>query len=486
MALHACGLTQLLKLLKKRETSPFEVASDLLSAIDSRNQAINAYLEVYREDLLEQAKRLTERGTFRDDPLFGIPIAVKDNICVKGRRTTCGSRMLESFRSPYHATAVERLLSAGALIVGRTNMDEFGMGSSTENSAFGPTRNPWNSGCVPGGSSGGSAAAVSADIAFAALGSDTGGSIRQPACLCGVVGMKPTYGRVSRYGLVAFASSLDQIGPIAKNVQDCAALLSVLCGHDPLDATSLRTRVPDFSGSLESGLEGLRVGIPWDFLETEMDPDVKRNFEWIIGELQALNVPLLDISLPHAKDAVACYYTIANAEASANLARFDGVRYGYRSKAYADLYEMYTRSRGEGFGEEVKRRILLGTYVLSAGYYDAHYLQAQKVRSLLIGDFQAVFERCDMVMLPTSPTPAFKLGEKISDPLLMYLSDIFTIPANLAGLPGISLPSGLSRDRLPTGVQLIGKALDEETVLKGAYGMEKVIGFRENPPEHSA
>jgi len=473
-------LWELRELVARGEARPSEIAEDLLATVEEKEPLVKAYLEVYGEELLERARELDGRKP--EGPLFGLPVAVKDNICVAGKRTTCASKILEPYRSPYDATAVRKLKEAGALVSGKTNLDEFAMGSSTENSAFGPTHNPWDLGRAPGGSSGGSAAAVAAGTAIAALGSDTGGSIRQPASFCGVVGCKPTYGRVSRYGLVAFASSLDQIGPITRDVRDCALLLSVISGEDPLDATSVDAPVPDLVSSLDRGLEGLVVGVPWDFLEGEMDEDGKDNFSSLVNQLEGSGVEVRPVELPHARYAVACYYVIANAEASSNLARYDGVKYGYRAPQYRDLYSLYTRTRGEGFGEEVKRRILLGTYVLSAGYYDAYYLQAQKVRSLVIRDFEEAFTKCHLIMIPTSPTPAFKLGEKLEDPLLMYLSDIFTIPANLAGLPAVAVPTGLSRDRLPLGVQLMAPPLEEATVLRGAFGIERLVGFGEKPP----
>ncbi|NIM19071.1 MAG: Asp-tRNA(Asn)/Glu-tRNA(Gln) amidotransferase subunit GatA [Candidatus Latescibacteria bacterium] len=481
MPLNEHGLTELISLLQKKDITPLEIATDLLSAVNDKDKVLHAYLEVYGDELLDVAGRITRDGSFCEKPLCGVPIAVKDNICVEGKKTTCGSRILEDYESPYHATAIEKLIASGAIISGKTNLDEFAMGSSTENSAFGPTRNPWDLERAPGGSSGGSAAAVAAGIAPAALGSDTGGSIRQPAGFCGVVGMKPTYGTVSRYGLVAFASSFDQIGPIAKSVEDCALVLSVITGGDRKDATSTHSLTRDFTRSLEKGLEGLTVGIPKDFLKKNMDAEVEQNFDELLNLLRSHNVPIMDVSLPHSGYAVACYYIIANAEASANLARYDGVRYGYRAAEYDTLDDMYARTRGEGFGEEVQRRILLGTYVLSAGYYDAYYLKAQMVRSLIIRDFESAFEACDLLMMPTSPTPAFKLGEKVADPLLMYLSDIFTVPANLAGLPAISIPSGLSGGGLPLGIQLIGPPCKDETVLAAAYGLEREIGFDRKP-----
>jgi aspartyl-tRNA(Asn)/glutamyl-tRNA(Gln) amidotransferase subunit A len=479
MTLHQRTLTELISLVKKGEATPHDVAGDLVTAIRERDQEINAYLDDCGEELLQDARRLTESGDYKSMRLAGIPIAVKDNISVRGKRTTCGSRILEDYVSPYDATVVRKLRRDGALIGGKTNLDEFAMGSSTENSAFMPTRNPWNLGRSPGGSSGGSAAAVASDMAIAALGSDTGGSVRQPASLCGIVGMKPTYGRISRYGLVAFASSLDHIGIFAKCVADSALLLSIACGEDPWDSTSLPGTLP--GPELENGLRGLRIGIPRDFLEMGMDDGVRAGFEEFVSRLKREKVAIEDIALPHARYAISCYYIIANAEASSNLARYDGIKFGHRTKRFTDLNTMYTRTRDEGFGDEVKRRILLGTYVLSAGYYDAYYLKAQKVRSLIIKDFDEVFERCDLVLIPTSPTPAFALGERISDPLQMYSADVFTIPVSLAGLPGISIPIGLTEERLPIGAQLIGRPLDEASVLRGAYGAERIVDFKAKP-----
>lgn len=479
MGLNERTLCELVNMLSKGEISPLDVATDIVAAVEEREPTIRAFVDFDKEGFVDKARVVTENGAYKSAPLCGAPVMVKDNICVKNGVTTCGSRILEKYRSLFDATVIKRLSKAGAIVAAKTNLDEFAMGSSTENSAFGPTRNPWNTECVAGGSSGGSAAAVAADMAVAGLGSDTGGSIRQPASFCGVVGMKPTYGRVSRYGLVAFASSLDQIGPITKNVDDCALILSVICGHDPNDATSLNEPVPDLSAGIDNGLKGLKVGIPRDFLKVGMDAGVKENFDKVVDGLRSEGVSIVDISLPHGEYAVACYYIIANAEASSNLARYDGVKYGHRTTNDDDIYTMYTRTRDEGFGEEVKRRILLGTYVLSAGYYDAYYLQAQKVRSLIINDFDKAHRDCDVIMLPTAPGPAFKVGEKTDDPLLMYLSDVFTIPINLAGLPAVSIPSGLSPDRLPHGVQLIGRPLDEATVLRGAKNVENIVDFKE-------
>ncbi|MEJ2720195.1 MAG: amidase family protein [bacterium] len=455
MGLNEFGLFELIEMVKRGDVSPFDVANDFVAAADRWEPRIGAYIEFYAEDLLAQTRRLTEAGGYESTRFAGLPIAVKDNITVRGRHTTCGSRILAGWSSPYDATVIARLRRDGAVIAGKTNLDEFGMGSSTENSAFGPTRNPWD---------------------------PTGGSIRQPAAFCGVVGMKPTYGRVSRYGLVAFASSLDQIGPIARNVRDCALVTASISGWDCADATSARVDVPDFEAAVERSPErGFMVGVPWDLLSAGMDPVVADNFKTVIGALESNGVGVVDVALLHSRYAVACYYTIANAEASSNLARFDGVKYGHRARTYDDLEAMITRTRDEGFGDEVKRRILLGTYVLSAGYYDAFYLKAQKVRSLVTADFERAFERCDAVLLPTSPTPAFRFGERTEEPLEMYLSDVFTIPANLAGLPAITLPSGLTPDGMPLGVQLIGRPFAETTVLAGAAALERMIDFKGRP-----
>jgi len=476
---HQLSISAASRLLKKGEISPVEIAEDLVRIVETRDPSISAYLDFRKQRLLDAARVSTNKNNYRDRPLGGVPIAVKDNICVQGTPTTCGSRILADYESPFTATAVERLLEAGALVAGKTNCDEFAMGSSNENSAFGPVRNPWDTSRVPGGSSGGSAAAVAAEMALGALGSDTGGSIRQPASFCGVVGMKPTYGRISRYGLVAFASSFDQIGPIARSVADTAMLLGALCGKDPGDSTSVSAPVPDFTAVLERGLDGMTLGIPHKFLREGMDADVRANFEGLTKRLEDSGVPIRDVELPHVDFAVAAYYTIANAEASANLARFDGVQYGRRSANSEDLYHLYSRSRGEGFGDEVKRRILLGTYVLSAGYYDAYYRKAQQVRSLIVRDFESAFDGCDLILLPTSPTPAFDLGQKTGDPVSMYMSDVYTVPANLAGLPAISVPSGVGPGRLPLGVQLIGPALEDEKLLRGARGVEQIVDFKE-------
>jgi aspartyl-tRNA(Asn)/glutamyl-tRNA(Gln) amidotransferase subunit A len=423
----------------------------------------------------------------RDDgrplgPLAGVPIAVKDILCTRGTATRCGSRILATFVPPFDATCVARLRAAGAVLIGKTNMDEFAMGSSTENSAWHVTRNPWDQERVPGGSSGGSAAAVAADEAPAALGTDTGGSIRQPAALCGVVGFKPTYGRVSRFGLVAFASSLDQIGPLANSVGDAAEVLQVISGHDERDATSARMPVPDFRAALGRGAQGLRIGVPREYFPAGLDAEVGGTVRRALDAAVRLGATVEEISLPHTEYAIPAYYIVATAEASSNLARYDGVRYGHRVRDARDLAALYTGSRSAGFGAEVKRRIMLGTYVLSSGYYDAFYLRGQKVRTLLRRDFEAAFARVDLVVTPTSPTAAFRIGEKVDDPLAMYLSDIFTVTANLAGLPGISIPCGLTGGGLPIGLQIVGRHFDEETVLRLAASLEDTLAFRDRRP----
>ncbi len=477
MSLHSLSIVELRRRVKSGDVSALEACDAALSQIESHDRDVHAFLAVHGDRARKRALSLAESGQAKSLPLGGVPVAIKDNMCVEGTPTTCGSKILGKYQPPYTATAVARLEKAGAVVIGKTNLDEFAMGSSTENSAFGPTCNPWDLSRAPGGSSGGSAAAVSAGMAAAALGSDTGGSIRQPAALCGVVGMKPTYGRVSRYGLVAFASSLDQIGPFARTVEDAALILNALCGKDERDATSASTPVPDFCAELTKSLKGVRIGVPWEFLGSHVDASVRASFDKTIDAAKRDGAEIVEVGLPNADFGLAAYYTVANAEASANLARFDGIRYGHRSPLAKDLYQTYAKTREEGFGREVKRRILLGTYVLSAGYYDAYYKRAQQVRSLIIRDFATAFERCDVVAIPTSPTPAFKLGDKVDDPILMYLNDVFTIPVNLAGLPGISVPCGLSPERLPIGLQLIGRAFDETTLLRAAAGMERVADF---------
>jgi aspartyl-tRNA(Asn)/glutamyl-tRNA(Gln) amidotransferase subunit A len=439
---------------------------DVLAAIDERNPDLNAFTEVFHN-----AAPATTEGA-----LAGRPIAIKDNICTREGHTRCGSRLLEDYRSPYDATVVERLHAAGAVIIGKTNMDEFGMGSSTEHSAFGPTRNPHDRSRVPGGSSGGSASAVAAGLAFAALGSDTGGSVRQPASFCGVVGVRPTWGRVSRFGLVAFASSFDQIGPIARTVEDAAQVLNVIAGPDARDATSRNVPVLDYAKALHRGLDGLTIGVPWDFLQTGLDGAVAENFDVLVKNLESRGVGVRRGEVAHAHVGRSAYEQHANAEASANLARFDGVRYGRRAAGRRKFEDMVALSRGEGFGAEVKRRILLGTFALSAGYHDAWYQRARRVRAIAAAEFDAAFDTCDLVLTPTTPTPAFELGEKVDDPISMYLSDILTIPASLAGLPAVTVPSGTSAGGLPLGVQLVGRAFDEATVLRAAAGIERMCG----------
>ncbi|MDP1853850.1 MAG: Asp-tRNA(Asn)/Glu-tRNA(Gln) amidotransferase subunit GatA [Candidatus Omnitrophota bacterium] len=421
--------------------------------------------------------------TIRSGPLSGIPVSIKDNICVKDDETTCASKILSGFKPPYDAEVIRRLKDAGAILWGKTNMDEFAFGSSTENSSYGPTRNPHNLECVPGGSSGGSAAAVAADETIISLGSDTGGSIRQPAAFCGVVGLKPTYGRVSRYGLIAFASSLDQIGPITKDVRDCAVMMNIISGYDPKDSTSANIEVPDFTKSLNGEIKNLRVGLPKEYFTHGMDNEVKAAMDEAIATLKTKGAKFIEISLPHTEYAVAVYYIVATAEASSNLARFDGVQYGFRQMNSSGLIDMYKNSRGEGFGNEAKRRIILGTYVLSSGYYDAYYLRAQKVRTLIKRDFDTAFKEIDCIITPTSPTPAFKIGEKATDPLKMYLSDIYTISVNLAGVPAISIPCGFTKEKLPVGLQIIAKPFDEEMLFKAAFAYESQTNWRKIKPK---
>jgi aspartyl-tRNA(Asn)/glutamyl-tRNA(Gln) amidotransferase subunit A len=472
------------------EVSSRQATEAYLSAIERREPAVAAYNEVLAERALQQADQI-DRLRSAGKPigaLGGVPLAVKDNLCTTYGRTTCSSRILAEFRAPYMTTAVGRLEDAGAVVLGKANMDEFAMGSSTENSGFRPTRNPWDTDRVPGGSSGGSAAAVSARMCAAALGSDTGGSIRQPAGFCGVVGLKPTYGRVSRYGLVAYGSSLDQIGPLAHDVADAALLLGVIAGHDGRDSTSVPRDVPDYLAGLETPIAGLRVGLPAEFFSDALDSEIARSIRRAADAYRAAGACIVDVSLPHSRIdadergnlssyAVACYYIVAMAEASSNLARYDGVRYGHRTpRRCEDVIELYSRSRAEGFGQEVKRRIMLGTYTLSAGYYDAYYNKALKVRRLIKNDFDRAFQQCDVLLCPVAPTTAFRLGEKTADPLTMYLEDIYTISVNLAGLPGISIPAGLSQAGLPIGMQLIGPVFSEDIVLRAARMYERASG----------
>ena len=463
-------------------TKAHQTVESALNAAEKLNESLNAFLEINRVFGMNSADEVDQRADKSNLSLAGVPIAVKDNICVKGLQTSCGSRILGPYRPPYNATAIDRLIDAGSIIIGKTNCDEFAMGSSNENSAFGPVKNPWDASRVPGGSSGGSAAAVAAGIVPVALGSDTGGSVRQPASLSGVIGLKPTYGRVSRYGLVAFGSSLDQIGVFARNAKDAAAVLGVIAGRDPHDATTADVTVPNYIGETEKSLAtGFRIGVSQALLGEGLDNEVRQSIEDAIDAYRELGAEIIDIDLPHAKYAIAVYYIIATAEASSNLARYDGVRYGFRAEEAPALRDMYKRTREEGFGPEVKRRIMLGTYVLSAGYYDAYYLKAQKVRALLRQDFAKAFNQCDVILTPTSPTPAFKFGDKVDDPLAMYLNDVYTVTANLAGVPGISVPCGLSRERLPIGMQLIGPSWSESVLFRAAHAFEMARPFTARP-----
>jgi aspartyl-tRNA(Asn)/glutamyl-tRNA(Gln) amidotransferase subunit A len=469
---------ELHRLLTKKEVSARELAEAFLSRLEAVEERVKAFVTVTRELALAQAEAVDKKLSRGEEigPLEGIPAALKDNLCTRGLRTTCSSRMLAEWVPPYSATVVERLQQAGLVLVGKTNMDEFAMGSSTENSAFFPTRNPWDLERVPGGSSGGSAAAVAAGQAVYALGSDTGGSIRQPAAFCGVVGLKPTYGRVSRYGLVAFASSLDQIGPLTRDVTDCALVLAAIAGHDPRDSTSAPVEVPDYAAGLGDGrLEGLKIGVPREYFGPGIEPGVKEAVEGALRRLEEAGARCEETSLPHTTYALPAYYLVAPAEASSNLARYDGVQYGFRSPA-DNVVDMYRRTRRLGFGPEVKRRIMLGTYALSAGYYDAYYLKALKVRRLIKEDFDRAFARYDVLITPTAPTVAFRLGEKVGDPLAMYLSDLCTIPVNMAGLPGLSVPCGLVNG-LPVGLQIIGPPFSEGLLLKVGYAVEKACNL---------
>ncbi len=476
MSIHKLSLCELQRKFTAGEVTATEIVRAYSLRIGQVESKVKAYVTQTKDAALVQAAALDDKlkGWRRTKPLMGMPIAIKDNMCTEGVATTCSSRMLQNFVPPYDATVIAKLKEQEYLLLGKTNLDEFAMGSSTENSAFGPSRNPWSVQCVPGGSSGGSAAAVAADECVAALGSDTGGSIRQPAAFCGVVGLKPTYGRVSRYGLVAFASSLDQIGPITKDVSDAAFLLGAIAGHDPMDSTSADVPVPDYMKALKKkDLKKLKVGVPAEFFGEGLDPEVEEAVRAAIEELKNLGGEIKEIRLPRTDAAVAVYYVLATAEASSNLARFDGVKFGLRAKETKDLLDLYMKTRQEGFGPEVKRRIMLGTYALSSGYYDAYYGKAQTVRTLICQDFAEAFEEVDLIVTPVTPTPAFKLGEKSEDPLQMYLSDIFTISVNLAGLPAIALPCGFSRAGLPIGLQLIGRAFQEETLLRAAHAYEQ-------------
>lgn len=471
---HMMNASALAGMLGEKKVSSVEITRSVLERIHAVEDRVKAYISVTPELAMDMAREADRRLAMKQTgPLTGIPIAVKDNMCVKGHTATCGSKILHNFVPPYDATVVRLLREAGMVILGKTNMDEFAMGSSTETSWWGPTHNPWNSDMIAGGSSGGSAASVAAGEAVVALGSDTGGSIRLPAAFCGVTGMKPTYGAVSRYGLVAYASSLDQIGPIGRDVTDVALLLNLICGHDPVDSTSVPKEYPDFTAFLDKPVKGMTIGMPREFFDKLENKDVARVINDARSVFERLGVGFVDLSLPHLDYGIAAYYIIAPSEASSNLARYDGVKYGHRTENYESMIDMYCRTRAEGFGPEVKRRIMLGTYALSSGYYDAYYLKAAKVRTLITMDFKKAFETCDAIICPTGPTPAFRIGEKIDDPIEMYLTDVFTIPVNMAGLPGISIPGGFSEDGLPVGVQLIASHFEEARLVQLASAFQK-------------
>jgi aspartyl-tRNA(Asn)/glutamyl-tRNA(Gln) amidotransferase subunit A len=482
--LHELTIEEAHRLLKQKEISSVELTRAVLDRIKKVEKNVDAFLMISEKSALQQAEVADEKiAGGHCEPLTGIPLAIKDVICTRGVETTCGSKILQNFIPPYNATVIEKLERQGAVVLGKTNMDEFAMGSSTENSGFKITHNPWDMERVPGGSSGGSAAAVAADMCLGALGSDTGGSIRQPASYCSTVGLKPTYGRVSRYGLVAFASSLDQIGPLTKNVADCAVMLNAIAGYDFADSTSVPEDVPDYAGALKNGLKGVRIGIPKEYAATEgIDPEVSAAVEQAVRILEDLGAEKVAVSLPHTDYAVAAYYVIAPSEASSNLARYDGVKYGARDTHQNELIQMYRSTRSNGFGPEVQRRIIIGTYCLSAGYYDAYYGKASQIRSLIISDFNNAFKTCDLIASPVAPTPAFKIGEKVNDPLTMYLTDIFTLSANLAGIPGMSVPCGFSKNGLPIGLQLLGNHFNEEMLLKVAYNFEQATEFHKQKP----
>ncbi|RJP25759.1 MAG: Asp-tRNA(Asn)/Glu-tRNA(Gln) amidotransferase subunit GatA [Deltaproteobacteria bacterium] len=478
--IHEWTLLEAARKVREKEISSRELTAALLARIDRLDPKVNSYVTVLPDRAASQAAACDEEqanGSLRG-PLHGVPVGMKDIFCTRGVRTTCGSRILHNFDPPYDAAVAEKVLAAGAVLLGKHNMDEFAMGSSTETSHFGPSRNPWDLSRIPGGSSGGTAAAVSAGMCFAGVGTDTGGSIRQPASLCGVVGMKPTYGRVSRYGMIAFASSLDQAGPITRTVADAAALLGVIAGYDRRDSTCVDVPVPDYLAAASRPVAGLRVGLPKEYFEGGgLSPEVKDAVARALAALTGQGATVVEVSLPHTEFALSAYYLIAPAEASSNLARYDGVRYGHRAEGASGLVEMMSRTRAEGFGPEVKRRVMIGTYALSAGYYEAFYGKAQKVRTLIRRDFDAAFSKADVLLTPTAPTPAFRLGEKTDDPLTMYLSDIFTIPCNLAGIPGISVPCGLSAEGLPIGAQLLSNHFREETLFSAAGAVERAIDF---------
>ncbi|MBI5419287.1 MAG: Asp-tRNA(Asn)/Glu-tRNA(Gln) amidotransferase subunit GatA [Deltaproteobacteria bacterium] len=476
--MHEWTLLEAAQKVRANEISSRELTRAVLERIERLNPAINAYITVLAEKAMRDAQSCDEalaKGLVRG-PLHGVPVGLKDIFCTRGIRTTCGSRILQNFLPPYDAAVTEKIAASGAVLLGKQNMDEFAMGSSTETSCFGPTRNPWAIDRIPGGSSGGTAAAVAAGMCFAGVGTDTGGSIRQPASVCGVVGVKPTYGRVSRYGMIAFASSLDQGGAVARTVPDAAVMLSVIAGHDRRDSTSVDIPVPDYLAATEKSVKGMKVGLPREYFGAGgLDPAVRAAVEKALASLAEQGAEAVEISLPHTEFALSAYYILAPAEASSNLARYDGVRYGYRAETDGGLIEMMSKTRAQGFGAEVKRRIMIGTYALSAGYYEAYYGKAQKVRTLIRRDFESAFSKVDAILTPTAPTPAFRLGEKLADPLTMYLSDIFTIPCNLAGIPGISVPCGISPDGLPIGAQILGNHFREETLFTAAAAIERAI-----------
>jgi aspartyl-tRNA(Asn)/glutamyl-tRNA(Gln) amidotransferase subunit A len=483
MSLHELTIHELREMLASGQVSAVEVTKDVVGRIEKVEDKVKAYISFDKEQALQQAAaadRKLKEGT--GGPLCGIPVSIKDVLCTEGMRTTCGSLILENFIPPYDATAVTKLKEADAVLIGKVSMDEFAMGSTSENCAFGPPKNPWNTDYICGGSSGGSAASVAADECIASLGTDTGGSIRQPASHCGVVGLKPTYGRVSRYGLVAFASSLDQIGPLTKDVTDCALMMNVISGYDANDSTSVPQEVPDFRKSLKEGLQGMKIGIPREYFIEGLNPEVEKNVNNGIELLREAGAEAVEVSLPHTDYCVAVYYLIAPAEASSNLARYDGVKYGFRDLASESLLDMYRSSRSKGFGDEVKRRVIIGTYALSSGYYDAYYKKASQVRTLITEDYKKAFESCDVLVSPVTPAPAWRLAEKIDDPLSVYLSDILTISANLAGIPGISVPCGFSAEGLPIGLQVQGAHFQEEKLLRVGYNLEQRVNIKHLRP----
>lgn len=472
-------------LIRDKKISPVELTKAFLERIETVDKELNTYITVLSEHALntaESAEKEIMKGNYLG-PLHGVPIGLKDIFVMKDVAATCGSKMLENFISPYDATVTARIKKSGAVILGKNNMDEFAMGSSNETSYFGPVKNPWNTGKVPGGSSGGSASAAAAGLCTASIGTDTGGSIRQPAALCGITGLKPTYGRVSRYGMIAFASSLDQAGPLTKSVEDAAIILNAISGRDEMDSTSVDIEVPDFTKKLNGDIKGMKIGIPKEYFVDGMDSEVESAVLKAIKDIESLGAEIIEISLPHTKYAISTYYIIAPCEASSNLARYDGVRYGYRAPDVDNLNDLFIRSRSEGFGEEVKRRIMLGTYALSSGYYDAYYLKAQKVRTLIREDFKNAWEKVDVIVTPTTPETAFGINEKTDDPIKMYLSDVLTIPCNIAGIPGLSTPCGFSSGNLPIGLQILGKSFDEESILRVAHAYEKVNNWNLKTPE---